>query len=768
MNFKTKIRHFLQKLSKQSLDSNLKLSFTLKKIQFFLFNILLITTPFLFTWFNEELFEFNKMLFVYLITILVGGCWLARMILEERLIFRATVLDWPFLVFVSSQVLATLFSIHPQTSIFGYYTRFHGGLLSIFSYAALYWILVSSFNLRQIKTLLRSALLAGVAISLYAIPERLGVSPSCIIIRGQANVECWVQDVRHRVFATFGQPNWLAAYLIMLIPLGISFYLDVLNIKRRDKAQLKQKQMSKTKAATIASWWLLALSAMWIALLFTNSRAGLIGIGIGLAVLLLLKLRLLKLKNKPLLGKSSRQFFIPLLIFISSTIIIGTDFTPTLKGLYLKFTASPTPTTQEAAPAAAARGTTNPNINITPSEKIRMIVWRGAVKIWQRYPVFGSGPETFAYSYYLDRPMMHNLVSEWDFLYNKAHNEWLNYLATSGLVGLLSYLWLIGTSLWIGLKLALKTKTIKNQNFALGLLAGLIALHISNFLGFSTVMVSVLWIIFSTGLSLIYLQHKTQASTSSQKKKTQDQQLAQQPSFFKIFTLIMLVLIQLHLSSSVIRIWWADYLYTQAKNHLSIDEYDAGVTKLQRAIQLRPNQALFYDELANAYAEIAAQFFELEETKTAQEYAQLAIEAADTTLRLNPHQLNFYKTRSSVFTQLATLDSVYLQEANDALLAGQALAPTDPKLVYHQGLIALAQGQKEKAIELIRQAIEMKLNYHQARYKLAQIHEQQENYAAALEQYRFILDYLIPNDHNLQQKVQELEKVLETAADSRV
>jgi hypothetical protein len=760
MNFKNKLSHFFQKIRERELNSNSRLSFTLKKIQFFLFNILLIFTPFLFTWFNEELFEFNKMLFVYLIAILVGGCWMARMILEERLIFRTTVLDWPLLVFVSSQVLATLFSIHPPTSIFGYYTRFHGGLLSTFSYAVLYWALVSNFNFNQVKTFLRSALLAGIAVSLYAIPEKVGISPSCIIIRGQANVECWVQDVKHRVFATFGQPNWLAAYLIMLIPLGISFYLNILNIKT-DKTRLKQKQITQTKATTIASWWLLALSVMWIALLFTNSRAGLAGIGAGLVVLVLLKLRLLKLNNQPLFGKSNKQFFIPLLIFISTTIIIGTDFTPTLKDLYLKFASSSAPT-QEASPTPAARGTTNPNINITPSEKIRMIVWRGAVKIWQRYPVFGSGPETFAYSYYLDRPMMHNLVSEWDFLYNKAHNEWLNYLATSGLVGLLSYLWLIGTSLWIGLKLSLKTNPVKNQDFVLGLLAGLVALHISNFLGFSTVMVSVLWVVFAAGLSLIYIQHKPDMSIRSQQDKTQNKQLTHRPGVFKIFTLIMLVLIQLHLIAGVVKIWWADYLYTQAKNHLSIDEYEAGVTKLQQAIQLRPNQALFYDELANAYAEIAAQFSQLKETETAQEYAQLAIEAADTTLRLNPHQLNFYKTRSSVFTQLATLDPAYLQEAHDALLAAQALAPTDPKLVYHQGLIVLAQGQTEKTIKLIRQAIEMKPNYHQARYKLAQIYEQQENYAAALEQYRFILDYLIPNDRNLQQKVQELGGKLET------
>src|SRR5690606_34366285 len=61
----------------------------------------------------------------------------------------------------------------------------------------------------------------------------------------------------------------------------------------------------------------------------------------------------------------------------------------------------------------------------TDSGKIRQIVWQGAVDIWKANPVFGSGVETFAYAYYLHRPADHNLTSEWDYLYNKAHNEYL-------------------------------------------------------------------------------------------------------------------------------------------------------------------------------------------------------------------------------------------------------------------------------------------------------------------------------------------------------
>jgi O-antigen ligase len=58
-------------------------------------------------------------------------------------------------------------------------------------------------------------------------------------------------------------------------------------------------------------------------------------------------------------------------------------------------------------------------------------------------PLFGTGVETFAFAYYTYRPAQHNMTSEWDYLYNKAHNEYLNYLATIGILGLGSYLLMI-------------------------------------------------------------------------------------------------------------------------------------------------------------------------------------------------------------------------------------------------------------------------------------------------------------------------------------
>ena len=79
----------------------------------------------------------------------------------------------------------------------------------------------------------------------------------------------------------------------------------------------------------------------------------------------------------------------------------------------------------------------------TESSTIRKFVWLGALEVFRHYPILGTGPETFAFSYPMFKPVGHNLTSEWDFIYNKAHNEFLNILANVGLLGFLSYISII-------------------------------------------------------------------------------------------------------------------------------------------------------------------------------------------------------------------------------------------------------------------------------------------------------------------------------------
>jgi O-antigen ligase len=318
--------------------------------------------------------------------------------------------------------------MHPRTSWFGYYTRFNGGLLSTLTYVSLYYLIVEYFNAKQLIKLVKTGILVGGLVALYAIPEHFGVS-SCLLITKTVGVSCWVQDVQSRVFGTFGQPNWLAAYLITLLPL-VTAWLAI-----------TKKTLSKLGLSLL---WLMFLAGV----LFTQSRSGILGLGIGVGIWLFLTLwswfwqpKLTETQPHISFRKKFQTNWIWIGLSLGGLGLIGwfgTPFSPNLANLWSKSFNS-TPNLNLPIKAAAQTGT-KLDVGGTESGEIRKIDWSGALAVWRRYPVFGSGVETFAYSYYQDRPLNHNNVSEWDFLYNKAHNELLNYLATSGLVGLGSYL----------------------------------------------------------------------------------------------------------------------------------------------------------------------------------------------------------------------------------------------------------------------------------------------------------------------------------------
>ena len=401
-----------------------------------LFQVLFFVLPFIFFPGTSEAFEFNKIVGIYIFTVLIVSAWAIKSINQKKVIFRRSVLDIPLLFFLGSQALSAYFSIDPRTSIFGYYSRFNGGLLSLVSYALLYWAYTANMAKRDTEVVLRNMILAGVIIATWAVFEHYGYSLSCLIIKGQFNAVCWQQDLETRVFATLGQPNWLAAYLVALLP--ISNYEFLISKGRVNKVL-----------------WSGATVVMFAAVLFTKSRSGLLGF----CIAYILYWGLVLIKNQ-----SYWKIFLNLSLFL--VIIIGIFQIKQVK---------PVDTT---------------GMLITPSSEIRKIVWKGALDVWKKYPLLGSGVETFAFSYFEKRPAKHNLTSEWDLIYNKAHNEYLNYLATTGVIGLGSYLLVIFTALTVFVKeLRIKNYESTSRGYAesAALLAGYVSILVTNFFGFSVV-----------------------------------------------------------------------------------------------------------------------------------------------------------------------------------------------------------------------------------------------------------------------------------------
>ena len=230
------------------------------------FYALFFVVPFIFLSATSEVFEINKMFATYSIATVITFAWIAKMIFSKKIIFKRTFLDIPILLFLLSLVISTFFSINTHLSIWGYYSRLNGGLVTIFCYSTLYWAYVSNMDSNSTLRSIRYLLASSTIISIWAILEKIGYSPSCLLLRGEFNVDCWVQKVQERPFATLGQPNWLASWLVAIAPLSWALFLS-------EKAKRIQ--------------YLISGIFIVFAVIFTKSDAGYLGLGAAVGIFLL-------------------------------------------------------------------------------------------------------------------------------------------------------------------------------------------------------------------------------------------------------------------------------------------------------------------------------------------------------------------------------------------------------------------------------------------------------------------------------------------------
>ncbi len=607
----------------------MKLETWLDKIISFSFLALFTLVPLILTPYNYELFEFNKMLTVYFFTVIIAAAWISKMILQKKLIFIRTPFDIPLLLFLLSQILSTIFSLDRHTSFWGYYSRFNGGLASTLCYVILFYAFVNCKL--KIENYLRVIVITAVVVAGYGVLEHFGIDETV-----------WIQDVKSRVFSTLGQPNWLAAWLLAILPV---------------------------------SGWFSPL--LLLAIFFTRSQSGLLATAIIIVF-------------AGIFWLVQKRYFKILLLALILTISLIYNFRQRL------ITSLPL---GDLNPLVAQES--QGRLGGSSSILIRRVVWQGAIAVWRRYPLFGSGVETFAYSYYNFRPANHNLLSEWDFLYNKAHNEFLNFLATTGAFGLTTYLAFIITAL------------IFFSKHPSGLGLGFVSILITNFFGFSVVPVSLLFFLFPAFAYSLTLKPQPLVKKYYFLNNTQ--------SIFIILT----ALISVYLLFFIAKMWRADRFFTLGRNLIQQNQVQTGFTYLEKSVQLSPYEPLFRSEYGEGLAKLAYLIKDQNATQAAQ-LAQAAINQSDLVLQANPVHLNYWKSRIKIFLVLSLINPQYQTGALDANIKAIELAPTDAKLYYNLGLIYNQLGQTGLAEQTLKQAIELKPNYETAREQLEKLQKKLE------------------------------------------
>jgi O-antigen ligase len=666
-----------------------------------LFSSLFFITPLVMYFYTSELFEFNKIITLYLFTVVIIAVWLVRMIREKRVIFRRTIMDIPLLIFLGAMGISTIFSIDFHTSLLGYYTRFNGGLVSTLCYALLYWVFVSNMDKQKTLLSIRTLLFVSVPVCLYGIAQHFGIDK-----------DIWVQDVQNRIFSTLGQPNWLAAWIVAIMPLTWATSLSL--------------RGGTTKQSLIIKYSSILLSLiLFLTLLYTKSRSGLLAFGIEFilfwSIIIFKKWELEVRKWKTLLVHS--------VIFFVLCALIGTPWSPSLIEKL-----------QQSNPHSESGITTGTVLESggTESGEIRKIVWKGAFDIWKAYPIFGTGVETFAFAYYQFKPGEHNYTSEWDYLYNKAHNEYLNYLATTGTVGFAAYLVLIGFIFY--------QFKIQNEELHFALLAGFASILITNFFGFSVVPVSLLFFLFPA--MAITLHVDTQKNSEhSWKTVSTTQKVA----------IMFVVCGMFYLIFGIVKYWYADTLYAKGKMLNAGKDFVGAQKVLILGTEYSPQEAVFWNELAESDRNIAVILSESSKNEEAAKFAEHAIKESIYAVDLSPSNVNLKRNLAVTFTKLALVDPEYLSRAHSVLLQAVEIAPTDPKLQYSLAASYYRLGELDKAIEEMQKAVEMKTDYKDSRFALAMMYIDAKKLDDAKKELEYILEKIDARDEQVRKELEELK-----------
>ena len=401
-----------------------------------------ILVPVFFNVFSSRIFEPDKIAWLRTLALVILAAWLVKLAAEggvrwEKLepgdvpwrAFLKIPLVGPVLGIVVVYLIATLFSVAPATSFWGSYQRLQG-TYTTFSYLIVFGALAGNLRRRvQIERLITTIILASLPVSLYGILQRYSRDPVP-----------WGGNTTIRIAANMGNSIFVAAYLIMVIPLSVGRIFTSFRAILREESGLAGHIARATVYVFIAS-------VQVIALYMSGSRG-------------------------PALGWMASLFFLGLtlsLIFRKRWLTVSIVAAAILGGAFLLVFNLPN-SPFEALKASPAIGRFGRLLDAESNTAlVRKYIWEGAADLVQPHdplqypdgsldrfnalrPLIGYGPEAMyvAYNPFYVPDLGH--VERRNASPDRSHNETWDSVVITGLLGLAAYLTIFTAVFYYGFK----------------------------------------------------------------------------------------------------------------------------------------------------------------------------------------------------------------------------------------------------------------------------------------------------------------------------
>ncbi|MBU4348447.1 O-antigen ligase family protein [Patescibacteria group bacterium] len=322
---------------------------------------------------------------------LVFVLWVALAIFCKEYRPQRNILFYSLVIFTAIVSLATIFGVNPLRSFWSNFERMEG-LITYFHLFAYFLVIGNVFRKKDWFVFFNLFVIAGWFENIYAFLQKTGRLAS---LQGG-----------FRVDGTIGNPAYLAAYLIFILGFAILLFADT------------KKLWAKIYYAVSA---LFTLSTIY----FTASRGPTLGI-LGAIILVFI---IYLFVNSGEVAKKSKKIVLSILLF--TVLICG--------GLWL---AKDTSFVQSSPVLSRLTSLSFSERTITS----RFTIWNMSWQAVKERPVLGWGPENYVvvFSEYYQPELWRQ--EPW---FDRSHNVIFDWLINAGFLGLLSYLFILISAIYL-------------------------------------------------------------------------------------------------------------------------------------------------------------------------------------------------------------------------------------------------------------------------------------------------------------------------------
>lgn len=373
----------------------MKVSDGLRSVRRWTLIVLLALVPIAFNTDTFDVFNLTKFTIVLLGAIGVLGLWIVESVQRRKFLWPRTGIEPAFLALLAVVVGSSALSFSKYVAVFGFY-KSYDGLISILAFTILALAASEVFDARhQIRAALISmAVVGGGFATFYGVLQYVTFATEGKI---KLDWEQWgvASFKTSAIFSTFGNPNHLAGFLVMVIPVAIGLGV-----------------FAKSLAWKIATWAFVGLAFVEILQVQTRGAwVALIFVGGGLVAVFWPEIR-----RNPLPA---------IAVVVAALLTFG------VAGLVLRGRGN---IFQRATSVATADDS---------SGRQRILLWQSGLEASADKPILGWGPDTFRVPFlrYQGYPFFAKYGPTQ--VANGPHNIFISWLYSDGLVGLGIFIWLL-------------------------------------------------------------------------------------------------------------------------------------------------------------------------------------------------------------------------------------------------------------------------------------------------------------------------------------